>query len=384
MDRRTVDAGVMPRHAARLLLAVFVVVALCGAPAPAERRRAQTIPIRPPRSGRTTPAIPTAIARIANPFRAPCLKPGDSGASSPSSQSPPPGLGRPRTFGQRTGCRLSGHVPDPACTPGGYSRGATQCDLPQRLLGQRPTRQRVDQGQGLRRVRHRPPQLRGPYEIDHLVPLEAGGSNQLANLFPQPASPRLGFVRRITWRTPSTTASAMTARRCGRCSGAWRRTGSRAVPGLGELRARRGRSDWLSRHDRRRDNRMQSLRDRDVARNQPSGKPGGPRLRRASAACRAGDHARRGLMLTALMKGRSTRACRCASTDAWSRPDARGSQCRAFLPPRWTVRRRSWGTSAKVWIKCLLLWEWSWPQIGEIPHNHAVFTTSLKVASARA
>jgi hypothetical protein len=33
----------------------------------------------------------------------------------------------------------------------------------------------------------------GRYEVDHLVPLEAGGSNQLANLFPQPASPRPGF-----------------------------------------------------------------------------------------------------------------------------------------------------------------------------------------------
>jgi hypothetical protein len=30
-------------------------------------------------------------------------------------------------------------------------------------------------------------------EGDEGVPLEAGGSNQLANLFPQPASPRPGF-----------------------------------------------------------------------------------------------------------------------------------------------------------------------------------------------
>jgi hypothetical protein len=59
-----------------------------------------------------------------------CLKPGDSGSSSPSSQSPPrPKLGRPRTFGPRTktsGCRLREHLPDPACAPGGYFPGATR------------------------------------------------------------------------------------------------------------------------------------------------------------------------------------------------------------------------------------------------------------------
>ena len=31
------------------------------------------------------------------------------------------------------------------------------------------------------------------YEVDHLVPLEAGGSNVIANLFPEAASPRPGF-----------------------------------------------------------------------------------------------------------------------------------------------------------------------------------------------
>jgi len=33
----------------------------------------------------------------------------------------------------------------------------------------------------------------GGYEVDHLVQLAVGGSNQLANLVPQPASPRPGF-----------------------------------------------------------------------------------------------------------------------------------------------------------------------------------------------
>lgn len=33
----------------------------------------------------------------------------------------------------------------------------------------------------------------GAYEVDHLVPLELGGSNSSRNLFPEAASPRPGF-----------------------------------------------------------------------------------------------------------------------------------------------------------------------------------------------
>lgn len=33
----------------------------------------------------------------------------------------------------------------------------------------------------------------GDYEIDHLIPLGLGGSNDLKNLWPQPAGPGLGF-----------------------------------------------------------------------------------------------------------------------------------------------------------------------------------------------
>ena len=33
----------------------------------------------------------------------------------------------------------------------------------------------------------------GQYEIDHLIPLELGGSNAITNLWPEPAEPRPGF-----------------------------------------------------------------------------------------------------------------------------------------------------------------------------------------------
>ena len=33
----------------------------------------------------------------------------------------------------------------------------------------------------------------GQYEVDHLIPLELGGSNDIANLWPEAASPKSGF-----------------------------------------------------------------------------------------------------------------------------------------------------------------------------------------------
>jgi hypothetical protein len=33
----------------------------------------------------------------------------------------------------------------------------------------------------------------GAFEVDHFIPLELGGSNDIANLWPEPASPTPGF-----------------------------------------------------------------------------------------------------------------------------------------------------------------------------------------------
>jgi hypothetical protein len=37
------------------------------------------------------------------------------------------------------------------------------------------------------------PEPAGTYELDHLIPLELGGDNSDANLWPEPASPAPGF-----------------------------------------------------------------------------------------------------------------------------------------------------------------------------------------------
>jgi hypothetical protein len=40
---------------------------------------------------------------------------------------------------------------------------------------------------------YRFPQARGAFEVDHLIPLELGGDNTIANLWAEPASPKPGF-----------------------------------------------------------------------------------------------------------------------------------------------------------------------------------------------
>lgn len=37
------------------------------------------------------------------------------------------------------------------------------------------------------------PPVEGEYELDHFIPLELGGSNDIKNLWPEPAEPRPGF-----------------------------------------------------------------------------------------------------------------------------------------------------------------------------------------------
>lgn len=95
---------------------------------------------------------------------------------------------RAPALGHRTkssGCRVRGVLPDPACTPGsifsaatvsqvctpGYSKSVR--NVPESL------KHSVYAEYGI--ASHTP----GSYEVDHLVPLELGGSNDLANLWPE-------------------------------------------------------------------------------------------------------------------------------------------------------------------------------------------------------
>jgi len=129
----------------------------------------------------------------------PCLRPGQSTSTIQSTDPAPrpaPRLGRPVLMGRRTkarGCRARGALPDRACTPGAYYANAT--------------RARICRPGYARSVRHVTQSTKGSVyaaygmtrrfdghngEVDHLISLELGGSNSVANLFPEAASPRPG------------------------------------------------------------------------------------------------------------------------------------------------------------------------------------------------
>jgi len=98
----------------------------------------------------------------------------------------------PRTKSEK--CFVRGSLPDPECTPGAVfattsledlcSQGYTKTvrNVPEKL------KRKVYEEYGFSY-----PQPFGTYEADHFIPLELGGSNDIANLFPEAAMPAPGF-----------------------------------------------------------------------------------------------------------------------------------------------------------------------------------------------
>ncbi len=92
-----------------------------------------------------------------------------------------------------SGCVAHGALPDPECTPGavfgglslptlcapGYSKSVRSVSA--------SLKEQVFVEYGI--TSH----ASGEYEVDHLISLELGGSNDIANLWPEPAEPTLGF-----------------------------------------------------------------------------------------------------------------------------------------------------------------------------------------------
>ena len=99
-------------------------------------------------------------------------------------------------FGVQTktsGCTAAGGLPDHACTPGDIFANATkdQICVPGYSSSVRDVPQSVkDQVYAAYGITNRQP---GQYEVDHLVNLSIGGSNDISNLWPQAASPTPGF-----------------------------------------------------------------------------------------------------------------------------------------------------------------------------------------------
>lgn len=100
------------------------------------------------------------------------------------------------TIGQRTktsGCEINGPMPDSACTPGDIIESATvdQICTPGYSKQVRNVPVSVKhEAFGEYGISHHEP---GEYEVDHLISLELGGSNDIANLWPEAAEPQPGF-----------------------------------------------------------------------------------------------------------------------------------------------------------------------------------------------
>jgi len=122
-------------------------------------------------------------------------------SSSGSTSSGGPGNAGTQPLGKRaktSNCHWHLPLQDQACTPGAVFAKATKVQIcvPGYSRGVRhvssSTKRRVYAEYG---IASRKP---FEYEVDHLVSLELGGSNSIANLWPEPASPTPGFHQKDT------------------------------------------------------------------------------------------------------------------------------------------------------------------------------------------
>jgi hypothetical protein len=94
---------------------------------------------------------------------------------------------------QTSGCQAHNGLPDGACTPGAIIASATTNQICQSGYASSvrnvPTSEK-DQAYAEYGITSH---YAGQYEVDHLVSLELGGSNDIANLWPELASPTPGF-----------------------------------------------------------------------------------------------------------------------------------------------------------------------------------------------
>ena len=113
-------------------------------------------------------------------------------SSSPSTGS----TGGTPNFGVQTktsGCMAHNGLPDSACTPGAILSTGTKDAICKpgyaKSVRNVPDSEKNQVYAEYGIASHTP----GQYEVDHLVSLELGGSNDIANLWPELASPKPGF-----------------------------------------------------------------------------------------------------------------------------------------------------------------------------------------------
>ncbi len=120
----------------------------------------------------------------------------NSGGSSTSIATGQNGTGGTPNWGVQTktsGCVASGGLQDFACTPGAIFPDATSAQICvsgySGSVRNVPTSTKNQAYAEYGITSH----ATGEYEVDHLVSLELGGSNDISNLWPELASPKPGF-----------------------------------------------------------------------------------------------------------------------------------------------------------------------------------------------
>jgi len=108
----------------------------------------------------------------------------------------PSSVGTTSVLGEQTkteGCEAIGPLPDPQCSPGAIFPDATKDQICK--PGYASSVRNVPQSEkdlvyAEYGITHH---SKGEYEVDHIVSLELGGSNDIANLYPEAAEPKPGF-----------------------------------------------------------------------------------------------------------------------------------------------------------------------------------------------
>jgi hypothetical protein len=101
-------------------------------------------------------------------------------------ETPVPGPSHPLALpARKSGCRLQGSLPDPACTPGAVTSVTADQVCQAGFQGEAfsGAGAQVFQAYGIDAA------ATSQYQIDQLVPASLGGANDLANLWPQPLTP---------------------------------------------------------------------------------------------------------------------------------------------------------------------------------------------------
>ena len=109
-----------------------------------------------------------------------------------------------------SGCKL-GANPDRRCSPGAYYSKLTKAVICSSTFRTGPIRNVPDSEKHQVEIEYglAPKSYGSTLEIDHIVSLELGGSNDIANLYPEKARPeRQASTSRTSSRTSCTTSSA--------------------------------------------------------------------------------------------------------------------------------------------------------------------------------